>query len=292
MRCLLVDDEAGIREGLAALLRLRGHEVHTAADCAAALALLSMREFDVVLTDWRLPDGTGATLYGVGTAPIVAISGHPADVTASPRLAAVLQKPVLPDRLLSLLATVATGNRPAAAAGAPPAPGAPFAALPLDVRTVLGRALDLLGPVAAEVVDDGTYVTLRAPWANDRLQAAMEALGGDLRVLAPAGSPQLELRWCRDGRPEADLPVFAVDGAWPAAGEFAVDAADRPFADAPLLAVLDRAAAARGAGATVWFVNVAAAVVRAADRLGRAADLRRPDRIGPRVPQLLAELWR
>ena len=91
MRCLLVDDEPGIREGLAALLRLRGHEVHTAADLAQASALASSHEFDLVLTDWRLPDGTALPLFDQGAAPIVVISGHPEEVASSPRVLAVMQ---------------------------------------------------------------------------------------------------------------------------------------------------------------------------------------------------------
>ena len=50
MKCLLVDDEPGIREGLAMLLRRRGFEVTTAGDCAAAAAALDAQNFDVVVT--------------------------------------------------------------------------------------------------------------------------------------------------------------------------------------------------------------------------------------------------
>jgi DNA-binding NtrC family response regulator len=48
---LLVDDEPGIREGLAMLLRRRGFEVHTAGDCATAAERLANQTFDVVVTD-------------------------------------------------------------------------------------------------------------------------------------------------------------------------------------------------------------------------------------------------
>src|SRR5204862_382571 len=47
MRCLLVDDEPGIREGLAALLRRQGHHVDTAGDCAAAAGTSATARADV-----------------------------------------------------------------------------------------------------------------------------------------------------------------------------------------------------------------------------------------------------
>ena len=57
-RVLLVEDEPAIREGLATCLRLRGHEVETSEDLAGAReALSSSVRFDVVVTDWTLPDG-------------------------------------------------------------------------------------------------------------------------------------------------------------------------------------------------------------------------------------------
>ena len=61
-RLLLVDDEPGIREGLAALLRRKGHEVRTAADCAAetpafrkisSVSAVSAAMLSTVLSDMR-----------------------------------------------------------------------------------------------------------------------------------------------------------------------------------------------------------------------------------------------
>jgi CheY-like chemotaxis protein len=278
MRCLLVDDEPGIREGLAALLRLRGHDVRTAGDCAAARALLDAAPFDVVLADWRLPDGTGRELYAHGTAPILAISGHPDEVEPSPRLCGVLGKPVQPARLLEWLAA-----RERAAVAAPPQP---LATLPRDVRTALERALAILGPVASEVVDDGAFVTLRAAWPGDDAGGAFAALGGDLRVLTPEGRPELELRWCRDGRPDVDVPVVGpldADGPWPAAGEFAVDLHAVPLDDATVVRLLRRHASA-AADRSVWFLNVPE---RWRERLAHTL----APRIGPRLPDVLGALW-
>ena len=77
MRCLLVDDEPGIREGLAMLLRRRGFEVVTAADCAAAQACLDEQSFDVVVTDWRLPDGVALAFLRDCEVPAIAVPANP-----------------------------------------------------------------------------------------------------------------------------------------------------------------------------------------------------------------------
>jgi CheY-like chemotaxis protein len=60
MNILLVDDEEAIVEELGRFLRRRGHEVVAAGGVDAALrALDNDGPFDVVLTDLRMPDGTG-----------------------------------------------------------------------------------------------------------------------------------------------------------------------------------------------------------------------------------------
>ncbi len=52
---LVVEDEPGIREFLAGALEDEGHTVSAAADAMAALALLSARGFDLMITDLRMP---------------------------------------------------------------------------------------------------------------------------------------------------------------------------------------------------------------------------------------------
>ena len=77
MRILLVDDEDGIREGLAGLLRLKGHEVRTAATIDAGRELLGACRFELAITDWRLPDGNADLLFAACELPVIAVSGHP-----------------------------------------------------------------------------------------------------------------------------------------------------------------------------------------------------------------------
>jgi DNA-binding NtrC family response regulator len=59
---LLVDDEAVAREGLATALRRDGLDVTTADNGEAALSLLRGREFDVLLTDVKMPGMDGLEL--------------------------------------------------------------------------------------------------------------------------------------------------------------------------------------------------------------------------------------
>lgn len=278
MKCLLVDDEAGIREGLAALLRLKGHEVHPAGDVAAALALLAEQDFELVITDWRLPDGTAAAVLAAASCPVVAISGHPAEVDRTPNLRTVLAKPVAPAELLALLA-----------AAAPPAP-AP-AELPLDVQDLVAAAEALLGS-RPQLQDDGTFLRLRAPLPGAGVPPALRALGGDLRVLAGPGTGKVvELRCYRDGRPADPMPVLAPDDPWPAEGELAVDFAGSALDPERFLLLLDQAAAAAAAGRRLQFLNVPGALRFLAEVSGRGHDLPMRTKPGPRLAAVQAELW-
>jgi DNA-binding NtrC family response regulator len=80
-RLLLVEDEAYVRASLAEILRARGYEVVEAERLGPALELLGHSPFDVVLTDFRLPDGDGLELVRRAQAlaadvPIVVLTGQ------------------------------------------------------------------------------------------------------------------------------------------------------------------------------------------------------------------------
>ncbi|MBK6660852.1 MAG: sigma-54-dependent Fis family transcriptional regulator [Proteobacteria bacterium] len=61
-RALIVDDEPDIRELLGITLGRMGVHASPAANIAEALALLKQEQFDLCLTDMRLPDGNGLDL--------------------------------------------------------------------------------------------------------------------------------------------------------------------------------------------------------------------------------------
>jgi CheY-like chemotaxis protein len=282
MKCLLVDDEPGIREGLAAFLRLRGHEVRTAGDRASALRLLAEQEFELVCTDWRLPDGTGEPLLRAAACPVIVISGYPEEVCTAPNLHTVLGKPVAPAALVAVVQALGA---------APPPADASLDDLPCDVRRALGAALGIVDTQAAEITDDGAFVTLRAPWPGDHLLPEFSGLGGDLRVLAPGGIPTVEVRWCRDGRPDAAVPVVRAGEDWPDVPLLAVDFHDTTLQGDEFLAMLDCAIAWRGEGRQITFLNVSPSLLAVAEGSGRALDLPMRMAIGPRLPAVLTELW-
>lgn len=62
MRVLMVEDEADIADALGRFLRAEGHAVDHAPDLATAEAALDVAEFDAILLDLALPDGSGLTL--------------------------------------------------------------------------------------------------------------------------------------------------------------------------------------------------------------------------------------
>lgn len=281
MKCLLVDDEPGIREGLAMLLRRKGHEVTTASDCAAAALALQSEQFAVVISDWRLPDGFASSFLHACGCPVVAISGHPEEVERAVMVQVVLQKPVMPTRLLEVLAELSAKREVRV-----------DPSLPRDVAALVTAALQILGrPEAACVQDDGSYVVLTAALPDDARLERLGDLGGDLRVLTPHGQPRVELRWCRDGRPELTMLVCRPGDAWPEAGEFAVDLHAVPHDESSFAGCLDRAVACQSRGGRVHFLNVPEPMQIWATSQGRAHDMPMREKVGPRLPAVLAELW-
>jgi two-component system, chemotaxis family, CheB/CheR fusion protein len=82
-RIIVVEDHASTAEALRKFLTTIGYKVYIAPDIASARALAKAIEFDVLLSDLRLPDGTGWELMEElsATKPVraIAISGHNAD---------------------------------------------------------------------------------------------------------------------------------------------------------------------------------------------------------------------
>ncbi len=80
-KVLLADDEEAIRLMLGRQLRRAGHEVTLAEDGMAAVELLSQEEFDVVVSDMKMPrlDGMGLLAKAIEMAPgteFIILTGH------------------------------------------------------------------------------------------------------------------------------------------------------------------------------------------------------------------------
>jgi len=281
MKCLLVDDEPGIREGLAMLLRRRGFEVQTAEDCASAARELEAQRFDVVVTDWRLPDGTAVTFAADSECPVLAVSGHPEEVECVGAIREALAKPVHPSKLLERIGElVATSDEPEAEV-----------TLARDVQAVVDDVLAQL-PDGIEVSchDDGTFVVLRAVLPFDHTPTVRH-VGGDLRLVESGGQRELELRLCRDGRPDANTPVVAVDARWPDGDTFALDcdgtdASEQTFSEW-CAAVAERNAA----GGRICLLNVPERLEPITAVWETTHDMPMRERVGPRLSAELAELW-
>src|SRR5256885_10345704 len=62
VRILFVEDHQDTNRSLTQMLRRRGYEVHSANDVRSALDIATTNQFDVLLSDIGLPDGTGIDL--------------------------------------------------------------------------------------------------------------------------------------------------------------------------------------------------------------------------------------
>jgi DNA-binding NtrC family response regulator len=110
---LIVDDDTTVIESLNLILSEAGFKVLTAQNIAGATALLSQTQFDLVITDYRLPDATGIdVITHVKTetpeTEVILMTGHGSvDITieAIKRGAYYyLEKPFALDRLYTLVA--------------------------------------------------------------------------------------------------------------------------------------------------------------------------------------------
>ena len=108
---LLVEDHEDTRRAMERLLKRWGHTVHCAANVATALKMDSVHEYDLLLTDLGLPDGTGiellTKLHARHPVRAVAMSGYGMETdlvkTREAGFNEHLIKPVAMDRLKQIL---------------------------------------------------------------------------------------------------------------------------------------------------------------------------------------------
>ena len=114
-RVLIVDDEAGFRDGVADLLSMEGYDVSVAGDAVEAVRVLPEFRPEVILLDLRMPHLDGeAFLRGIGglpaskRVPVVLISAKEDldQIATRTGAAGYLSKPFEAPQLLSLLEKV------------------------------------------------------------------------------------------------------------------------------------------------------------------------------------------
>jgi CheY-like chemotaxis protein len=117
---LIIDDDAGVRESTAELLRVAGYGVIEAADGIEGLQQLRRSEpVDAVLLDLRMPgiDGIGVLEAVDVHPPVIVVSAFEyftqQEVTErfGAKVSAVLHKPVPPQQLLEVVAETAGRGR-------------------------------------------------------------------------------------------------------------------------------------------------------------------------------------
>jgi two-component system chemotaxis response regulator CheY len=114
-RVLVVDDDPGVLQSLKLLLE-DDCDVTCSASPASALTLATSQPFDVIITDFKMPQMTGAEFaqavkQQVTPVPyILMLTGTPQSVTHTTQgaqdLVMVLAKPFEPDRLLRVVTQV------------------------------------------------------------------------------------------------------------------------------------------------------------------------------------------
>jgi CheY-like chemotaxis protein len=115
---LVIDDMAGVRRTVEAMLKRDGHKVTAATNGAEGLDLLEQRRFDLVICDILMPkvDGT-EVIFRLNAMPnrppVLAISGGGAGVSAGDALQmarlkadAFLEKPFDKEQFMSAVGTL------------------------------------------------------------------------------------------------------------------------------------------------------------------------------------------
>jgi two-component system cell cycle response regulator CpdR len=103
---LVVDDEPWSVKFISDFLRNEGYEVTEASDGAEAIELIDNSQFDLVLSDVRMPRVDGVTLAvhvrsRIPTLPIILMTGVPFELTTLGYNVPCLSKPLSLDELRS-----------------------------------------------------------------------------------------------------------------------------------------------------------------------------------------------
>jgi len=116
---LVVDDEPAVSRAIKMMLEYCGHKVQTASSGREALAMLEQGRFDLVTTDFSMPEMNGAALaiaikQRLPNQPVLMISGNAlmSQSAGNPLTGVdlVIGKPFLLDDLRQAIATILPGS--------------------------------------------------------------------------------------------------------------------------------------------------------------------------------------
>src|SRR5687767_6312506 len=114
LRILLVEDHADIAQMMVTMLRALGHDAADAPTIAAAVDLARSQTFDLLISDYSLPDGNGVEAFkqlrATGLAKAILLTAYGdqfADIARAAGFAKYLEKPVELDALDGAIAQVA-----------------------------------------------------------------------------------------------------------------------------------------------------------------------------------------
>jgi DNA-binding NtrC family response regulator len=194
---MVVDDEPGIRTALRANFLRHGWRVETASGVREALRNLEAREFDLIVTDMRMPDGSGmevmraARRSNAATAVILLTAfGSVPDAVSAMRDGALdyVTKPIPFDRLQAAAAQVMQRTRQAA---------------PTQIEST-------------DAAESAGAIVGHSPLLLRALQRARAAAGTGADVLIEAESgtgKELLARFIHDSSDRAGKPFVAVNCA-------------------------------------------------------------------------------
>lgn len=155
---LVVDDEADIRELLGLTLTRMGLDPHCAASTAEAVALLDRNDYELCLTDMRLPDGDGLVVLDYVSRrcphmPVAVITAHGSAENAVAALKAgafdYLAKPVSLNQLRALVRSALKLSHPPGRRGAEgDAPGQADLPVLIGASPIMQATRALIGRLA------------------------------------------------------------------------------------------------------------------------------------------------
>jgi two-component system response regulator AtoC len=115
---LVVDDEAGMRDTLVAILEHHGYRVWSAPDGETAFSAVQEKAFDVLVMDIRMPGRDGVSvLEEIGMPPpwVILMTAYASEerlrAVADAHVFAVLGKPFEARRMLSLVAQASKADK-------------------------------------------------------------------------------------------------------------------------------------------------------------------------------------